>query len=353
MAKEILKKEKVYFSTGHTLLDLIVGGGEDIGYGLGYPAGVICRDWGGSSSTKTFKACELVAANYHKFKDKFRWKYVDVEHGNTIDTMRLYGFDMFPPQKKETREVLTVEDWEYDVNKFLDNLEDDERGIYVLDSLDSLSSKEMEDRKAERHNAFDKDKEFKDGTFGGASAKFLSQEMFRGLSAKLEKKNSILYIISQERDNLNAGMYAKKNRLGGGRAIGFYETVRIYSKLKTKEEQKGRTTGVLINITAEKVRHPRPFRDCFVSIMFDYGMDSLGDELDFLLDLRSPDTGELLKRSKSIEWFETGMEEMDRADLIKYIEANGKRDELKRRCIEKWENIEKSIASQRSPKYGA
>ena len=65
--KEVEKKP-LYFTTGHTLLDLVVGAGEHAGYGMGYPQGVIARDHGDSSSSKSYKATELIAANYHKYK---------------------------------------------------------------------------------------------------------------------------------------------------------------------------------------------------------------------------------------------------------------------------------------------
>lgn len=347
-----IPKRGMYFSTGSTLLDLVVGGGEKAGYGMGWEAGTIVRDWGGSSSTKTFKACELVAANYYRLKDKLKWKYADIEFGNTIDTTAMYGFELIPTNKRFREEMpSTVEEWEYDVNKFLDSLEEDECGIYILDSLDALSSKAIEERREKRHGAFDKGKEFDEGTYGMDSAKFLSQEMFRGLAAKLAEKNSLLYIISQERDNANAGMYGKKNRLGGGRAIGFYETARIYSKAKEKEETKGRAVAVLIETTAEKVRHPRPFRKCFVPIRFDYGIDDVGANIDFLFDLRSEKTGELLKIANVIQWEEDG-EKMDRQELIEYVEKNKLKKVLRQRVIDKWEEIEDSIKVERTNKYG-
>lgn len=345
-------KRGLYFSTGSTLLDLVVGGGEKAGYGMGYEAGTIVRDWGGSSSTKTFKAVEMIAANYYKYKDKFKWKYADVEFGNTIDSVGLYGFEIIPTSKMNRDEMpQTVERWEYDVNKFLDSLKGDECGVYVLDSLDALGSEALEARKEKRHIAYDKDKEFDEGTYGMDSAKFLSQEMFRGLSAKLAEKNALLYIISQERDNANAGMYGKKNRLGGGRAVGFYETARIYSKLKEKEERKGRAVGVLIETTAEKVRHPRPFRSCFIPINFTYGMDDVAANIDFLFNLRSDKTGELLKSAKSIVW-EDGKEPMSREELITFVEENKLKGELKRRVIALWEEIEDSITEVRPKKFG-
>ena len=341
--------KRIYFTSNHTLLDLAVGGGTAIGFGMGYPSGTICRDWGGSSATKSFKATELIAANAHKYGDKFKWRYCDPEHGNTIDAMTLYGIDIFGKEHTPPEEIRTVERWEWDVNNFLDSLKDDECSIYVLDSLDSISSEDMEERKEDRRKAFDKGKDFDEGTYGMTQAKFLSQEMFRGLAAKLEEKHSMLYIISQERDNVNAGIYGKKNRLGGGRAIGFYETVRIYSKLKERFEKHNRATGVLISISPEKVRHPRPFRDVFVSIHFTYGIDSVSDEVDFLYSLRSSETGALLKKADSVTWDDS--EPMTRDELIKFIHDNRLRKELKNRVIAEWERIEDEIAIRLPNKF--
>jgi hypothetical protein len=342
-------KAPIYFTTNHTLMDLVVGGGEAIGYGMGYPAGSVVRDHAGEGSSKSFKAVECIAANAYKYKDKFKWCYADIERGNTIDTQTLYGLQIIDDEHAPPKDVLTVEALECDVNRFLDSLKDDECGIYVVDSLDSLSSQEIEERKEKRRAAFEKGKDFDEGSYLGGSAKFLSQEFFRGLTAKLERKNALLYIISQERDNMNAGMYGKKYRVGGGRAVGFYESVRVQSKLIEKEERKGRAVRALISVTAEKTRHPRPYRDCYVSLVFTYGMDSLYDELCFLYDCRSDKTGELLKRSESLKWDD--QPEMGLEALVEYIGVNKLRGEVKKRVIEKWEAIEASIAIHRPPKF--
>jgi hypothetical protein len=353
----LAKKEKeadnpIYFDTGHLLLNLVTGAGEKAGYGMGIMASTIYRDHGPSGASKSFKATELIAANYYKYKDKFKWRYVDVENGNTIDTEALYGFDMMPPPSKNERPVITAEDWDYDLNKWLETLhpEDGECGVYVLDSLDSLSSNDTEERKEDRRKAYDRGKEFSDGTYGMGQAKFLSQEFFRGLTAKLKAKNAMLYIISQERESVNAGLYGPKWTVGGGKAVSFYESVRIRSVLKQKEEKEGRVVSVVVQVTAEKVRNPRPFRSCFVTIHFTHGLDSFGDEIDFLFDLRSEKTGELLKRASAIIW-DDGMEPMSKEELIKYISENKLRKELKKRVIDKWNAIEDSIVVQRPNKF--
>ena len=51
-------------------------------------------DWGDSSSSKSFKICQMIAANKKKYKDKFKYCYLDIEHGNNINTKKLYGFDI-------------------------------------------------------------------------------------------------------------------------------------------------------------------------------------------------------------------------------------------------------------------
>lgn len=344
------KKEKptIWFSTGSTLLDLVVGGGEAINFGMGYRAGDIVRDWGNTSSSKTFKLCETIAANHYKYGDKFKWVYDDVEMGNKFDSQALYGFDIIPKNPEEVVRSKTVEDLFNNVRKFALSLKPDEMGIYGLDSLDALSSEELEERKETRYNSFLKGKEFTDGTYGMAQAKFLSQEFFRGLSVFLSEHNVLLYIISQERDNVNATLYQPKNRLGGGRAITFYETVRIYSKMKQKIEVADRAIGIVVEVTAEKVRHPRPYRSCMIPIYFDYGIDDVGANIDFLYNLRTPENGKL--RNKDVlEWDEDTL--LPRDKLIEYIEANNLQEELRKRTIAKWEEIENKVRINRTKKY--
>ena len=348
--KEIVKAKPVYFTSGHTLLDMVVGAGEHAGFGMGYPAGVIARDHGDNSSSKSYKATELIAANYHKYKDKFKWRYCDVEHGNTFDTVALYGFDLFGEQEDYGRDVITVQDWDWDLNKWLDSLKPDECGIYVLDSLDALTDVDTVARKEGRRTAYDKDKEFNEGSYMLTLQKFLSQEFFRGLTAKLEAKNAMLYVISQERANISNFAFAPKTRTSNDGSLKFMETVRLVSKMKTKEERKGRAVSTVIEVKAEKVRNPRPWRSCFVTIHFTYGMDSMSDEIDFLYDLRT-DGGDLKESKKAPIKVDWDGNEMSREELIEYIPANGLRKELKKRVIAKWDDIEDSIAIKRPAKF--
>ena len=401
MAKKEKEADNVpYLSTGVTLLDLCVGGGETAGWGMGYKAGSIVRDWGDSSSSKSFKICQMIAANKRRFKDKFKYCYLDIERGNNINTQKLYGFDLHAESWKPPIDVRTAEDWYYVVVKFLESMKPDEVGAVILDSLDALSDSATEERKEERIKLAEKGKELTTGSYSMSKQKFLSDEMFKGLQADCDKKKVLLYIISQARDNIGVTQ-GPKLRVNGGNAIRFAESVRIQSKALAKDEKRGVPVSVQVYVRAEKMRHDKPFRTCQFPVVFDYGLDNIGANVDYLYDLRS-DVGNLLGRADAVCWgsgepltdesLEAFLEEnnlfddcvsalkkrysiknakkwvegqpelfekfearfgktMTRDELIAYIEENGLEKELEQRVIAKWDAFEASIASRRKQQF--
>ena len=337
---------EIRYPTGCDLLDLVVGGEKGK---LGYPSGKIINVVGDKSSGKTFLAFELIAAAHYTHKDNFRWVYDDCESGASINSKNLYGFDIIPDDPELAVRSRTVEDMSCNVRKFIRSLKKDEFGIYVVDSLDGLSSEELEEMAEERQNAFEKDKDFTKGSYQMGAAKFLSQEFFRTLTAEVEDKNCLIVLISQLRDNVGAGLYAPKSKRAGGRALDFYAHTVLWLTTLEKIEKKDRIIGVVINAETKKSKTPRPFRDCIFSILFDYGVDSIGSNLDFLYDLRGK-RGDLLKAAKAVEWDKDTI--LDRDALIKYIEHSRLQDELRKRVLDKWEAIEDDIKVDRSSKYG-
>lgn len=344
------KKEKVeieerpYFYTGSDVIDLVVGGGK-----MGFPAGKIINIVGDKSAGKSFLCCEIIAAAKHKYKDSFVWAYDDAESGFSFNTEKLYGFEIMSEDIDKRFKSKTVEDMSCNVRKFLKSISPDQVGIYVLDSLDGLSSEELEDRADKRQKAFEKDEEFSEGSYQMASAKFLSQEFFRTCTDDIQDKNCLFIVVSQLRENVGAGLYAPKFKRAGGKAMDFYCHTVLWLTTLEKIEKKGRAIGVVINAETKKSKTARPFREGTCTVLFDYGIDNIGSNLDFLFDLRGK-RGELLKSAKAIEWNE-GMEPMTRDELITYIETNKLRKELRQRVIDKWDAIEAEIAVKRPGKY--
>jgi hypothetical protein len=231
-------------------------------------------------------------------------------------------------------------------------------------------------------------------------AKYLSDTFFPGLADLIEKKNALLIIISQVRFNVDPMSFEKFTR-SGGKAMDFYcHTVlwlaNIYKMLK-----KNRAIGVRIKAKNTKSKTPRPYREVFLDLLFDYGIDNTGSNINFLFDLLTPtgiskdkDTkltwnnntdytmkqlkeflieikkekyyrkniNKVLKRTELLEWFKsdetlfTKLEKkysnkISKNELIEYIEKNELQNELKERTVAKWELIEESIKTNRKPKY--
>lgn len=388
--------EQIRFNTGCTLLDLVVGGAKNV---FGVPAGRFINIVGDKSAGKTFLSNEIIASAYHKYgSKKFKWVYDDCESGYSFDTECMYGFEIMPENPIHSR---TVEEAFCNINDFADKLKGDQFGIYVLDSLDGLTSQEQDDRAEERLKAFHAEKTFDKGTYGMGKQKYLSQEFFPQLCSIIENKNVLVIIISQIRENIDMFSFEKYSR-SGGKAMDFYAHSVIWLATAKYITKKDRKVGVVVKAKTTKSKTPRPFRECFFSFLYDYGLDDIGSNVDYLFDLRT-EKGELNTKAKAVKWegdelsledlkkfiedncysekFENSKyfdgkydkdgifdfiqskkeyrekykdsfgETMSRDELVEYIEENNLEDELRQRVVDKWEAFEDSIKSNRKKKY--
>ncbi len=393
------KPRKVeYFRTGLDLMDCIVGGGS----GMGYPMGKIVNYVGDKSSSKTFQAVDVIACAYYDYGKRFKWKFDDCESGFSFNTTKLYGFEIMPEDPKERTKSSTVEELYGNVRQFAESLKGDQVGIYVVDSLDGLTSDESDNLADERFKAHKEGKDFNQGSYKMGKAKYLSQEFFPQLAELLEDKKVLLIILSQVRQNIDPMSFEKFAR-AGGKALDFYCHTVVWLANINKVKRKERVVGVTIKAKTTKSKTPRPYREGFLSIIFDYGLDNSGTSIDFLFDLRG-DSGVLLKEANEIVWdnakpktltsvrdflievnlmeayksegYKVKLSDMleyikaeapqavkdkftkdfgttyTRDELIQYIESNNLQGELKKRTIAKWEAIEDSIKTVRGPKYG-
>jgi RecA/RadA recombinase len=403
------RRNILYFNTGNTLLDLVVGGAQNV---YGYPAGKFINIVGDKSSGKTFLATEMIAAAYHTFdKKNFRWIYDDCEAGYSFDSKAMYGFDILQDTKNST----TVEEAFVNISNFAESLKADQFGIYVLDSLDGLTSDEQDEQATDRIKAANAGKIYDRGSYQMGKPKYLSREFFPQLCSMIQDKNILVVIISQVRENIQPFSFEKYTR-SGGKAMDFYAHTVLWLATLKKINRKGKSIGVVVKAKTTKSKTPRPFRDCQFSIVFDYGVDDIGGNLDYLYELRT-DKGELTPAARSIPWGDTGTKKQSlsavkkflksvdidtgrkkpvnayeyyiktgeikmtletgldfieknglqkeydkefggtngktysRDALIEYIERSGLESELREKVIEKWECIENDIASQRKKRY--
>ncbi len=322
-----------FISTGCTLLDLVLGGG--------FAKGKIVNLVGDRSTGKTLVALEALALAVRTYGKKLVDRLNDAEGGLSFDTKKMYGFEI--DDSKEPSE--TIEDFNNDLRSSLEGLKKDQFLFYILDSFDGLSSAAEIKREEERKIAAQKGNDYKGGTYNLEKQKMLGQ-LFRTQTNRIKTKNALLLIISQVRQNITG--YGKKYYRTGGKALDHYSSQIIWLAEKEKQEKKGRVTGVTLHVKNDKNKVGLPFRECFINVLFDYGVDNISSNIDFLYDLKTAE-GKLKKdTAKELKW---GRKEMSRSSLISHIEDNDLEDELAQKVKDKWQAIEDSIASKRKSKY--
>ena len=395
-----------YFRFGCMLIDMITGGDKGV---YGVPGGRIFNLCGDKSSGKSYLCNEIIAWSHYLLGDKFKWMYADCERGYSFDTQKMYGFTIHDENSDAPE---TVEEAYYYITKFAESLKKDEFGIYVLDSLDALTSQEQDERAEERIKAIEADKEMK-GTYGMGKAKYLSQEFFPQLCKTLEDKNILLIIVSQIRDNVEFGSFEKYSR-GGGKALDFYcfmvAWLATAKKITIKDGEKDVPIGGTNKIKVTKGKVPRPFREGFYTYYYQYGIDNVTTGVDYLFDIRTKGGDISIPASKSLpwennpdkkpmegpevrqwlidnKWFDEYKESeyypsngrysiesalkyiaadknrkklfddtfalvMDRDMLIQYIYDNNLEEELNKRVEEKWEKFEDTVSQAVPNKSG-
>lgn len=278
------RQRSTYFNTGSTLIDELFGGGTD--YGI--PSGTIVNLCGDFSSGKTLLACEIIAASYHKYKDKFKWVYDDIENAMSFNSKKLWNMNIIP-EETDKNYVLsdTIENLFDNLLTFTEKLKDDEVGIYVIDSLDALLNDEINEEIESRRKMSKKGEVYDKGSYNLKSQKFLSQVFLKKVVSKIVKKNVLVIFISQLRANINAGLYGDKFTKSGGTAIDFYCSYICRLHLKEKFYSKNNlVTGICSEVKMTKSKTERPYRSAYFNASFTYGIDDTSSNVDFLYDLK-------------------------------------------------------------------
>ncbi len=308
--KEKIFKKAPYVSTGSTLLDLSLGGGDAIDKGgMGEKVGNILNVAGDSGSGKSFLVCEIIA---NARKDvlsgklaehgitKFKWVYNDVESGYNFDSMALWGFEIQPEEKSDRFSTRTIERCSSHIQDTLQKLKEDELLVYVIDSWDALGSEAEVKRNAERVAKHKKDGDYDKGTYGMDKNKFIGGSFFNPIQTLMMEKNCILILVSQLRANVGASMFEKKWRIGGEGVMRYFCDTRVMIKTADTYEENTivpetgeevtRWMGSSVVATPLKTRHSRPCRDVQYEFLFEYGLDDVPSCVDFLYNLREAKT---------------------------------------------------------------
>lgn len=309
-------------STGSTLLDLAISGGRV--HGGGIPGGIMVEIFGPSGCGKTVLLCEIAGAVQRQGGEiMFR----DPEARLNKQFARLFDLDV---DKIEYDTPNTVPE----VFKSVRDWEPEKKGTHGIfaDSLAALSTEWEQEGKDQ---------------YGMRRAKEFSEQC-RLTCRTLSERGYLMVCSNQVRQNLDAGPYGQKYKSPGGESIGFYSSLRLRcigsKKIPEKKTIKGkehsRVIGVETEIEVFKSSVWKPYRKAPLYILFDYGIDDVRSNLQFLKTMTGESQyildGEKLGKSMN--------------DAIAAIEEDNREQELKEAVIETWTELEKKFSIERKPK---
>jgi RecA/RadA recombinase len=316
--------------TGSTLLNCACSDYYHGGYGIGKLVNLI----GDSSSGKTLLALNTFAemCMYKKWDD-YRLIYDDVEAALEFNLDYIFGAEVGPRIEMDIVSD-TIQDFYANVLKAL---RDERPFIYVLDSLDALTSKEELDR---ADDIVSPKKEA--GSYKTEKAKLLS-EILRVTAREIKTREAVVIIVSQTRDNLGYGFTSKTR--SGGRALKFYSTHEMWLSIKEPFRRRKEEIGIHSNVKLSKNKLTGKKRNVDVHIYDDYGVDDITPNIDFLVDqgLWSKDKLTILADSLNIKG--------TKDTLIKEIEAKGLEREVQKLVGAQWKVKEQALRLNRKRRY--
>jgi RecA/RadA recombinase len=322
--------------TGSTLLNCACSDYHTGGYGVGKLTNLI----GDSSSGKTLLALTAFAemSMFTKWDD-YRMIYDDVEAALEFNVNYLFGVDI--GHRIETNVVSdTIQDFYANILKAL---KDDRPFVYILDSLDALTSVEEQDRAMKMAGLKKQSpKEAQTGSYKVEKPKLVG-EILRVTTREIKSQEAVVIIISQTRDNLGFGFTSKTR--SGGRALKFYATHEMWLSIKEPFKSKKREIGVRANAKISKNKLTGKRRDVDIPIYNDYGVDDISANVDFLVDegfwLQEKNT--ILANNLNLK----GTKET----IVKGIEDQRLEGEVQKMVGAQWKTIEEDLRLNRKRRY--
>lgn len=310
--------------TGCVLLDCVLGGG--------WARGRISNIVGDKSVGKSLLAIEA-CANFAALEPKGKIFYREAEAA--FDEPYATGLGLPVKQVDFGPDGLgtvwdTVEDIFEDLDQKLslcDSL--GVPGLYIIDSLDALSSRAELARKPG------------EASFGLEKQKVLGM-LFRQLTRRISAADMCVVVISQVRDKIGV-VFGEKHTRTGGKALDFYASQILWlSHLQKLTRTVGgikRATGVRIKAQCKKNKVGLPLRDCEFVLRFGYGVEDVEAAVDWLIEAKALDRLNL--KEKDVDAY------LARAASLEGTERLEFNKELRRVFIDVWRDVEKRFAPTR------
>lgn len=329
--------------TGLTLLNLACSENPFGGYALG---GIVTIP-GASSSGKTFLALTSLAeaALLSRF-DKYQLIHDDAEERRAFDLPFLFGKEI------ASRIVDPPNGISPGIQQFEANVLSLAKAgtpfIYILDSFDSLTSDEELEKEMRKALAMAKSEEAAKkiaGSYGTEKAKIAGQTL-RIINNKLKESNSILIILQQLRQKLNAPPFSDPYCTAGGEAPFFYSNhqIRMYKGKDIKRSKLVVGSEAIAKLKKNSITGK--LREASFSIYTDYGVDDIGSCVNFLIDEDYWKKNGRNIKAPELEW---------NGNYAEFLSAIGEQEdmykELVRTVARYWRERERKVETKRPSKY--
>ncbi len=313
-------------STGSTLLDLAITGGRQRGGGI--PGGIMVEIFGPSQSGKTVMLSQIAGIIQGMGGEVM---FHDPEGRLNKQFAKLFKLEI---EELEYNKPDTVPEVFRAVRKWEPKNSNAVNAIFT-DSLAALSTDlEMKEDKGDQ--------------MGARRAKEFSQE-FRRTCRLLVDKNFLMVCSNQIRDNI--GGIGSRYVSTGGRAMEHYPSLRLktqfafknakmWKTVTIKEKEIKKVVGVNIEVEVFKSSVWKPYGVAPVTIIFDYGIDDIRQNLQYIKTYTGA-TRYVLGNENLGKGISTAIAAIEKAEL---------EEDLREEVIDLWEDIESKFASNRKPK---
>lgn len=317
---KLRKKEKFDFantvSTGSTVLDLNISGGRRKWGGI--PSGMIMEAYGPEGSGKTALLAEICASAQARGGEA---KFADPESRLDQEYAKIYNMalpkdDYYMPDTVEEMFGI-VRDWT-PANTEVVN-------VMGTDSIAALST-ELELEKGDKMGM----KRAKDFSAG-----------FRIISRHI-KKNGILMVCTNQ---VREGDHGEVTP--GGRAVRFYSSLRLriamiqplVKSTKVYNKKVDKVVGIESAVYVKKSTVDAPYRECKIYIVFNYGIDDILGNLQYIKDITNDSMYDAIDHKYQSKW-----------QAIAHIEQNKYENKLRNKVFDLWHEVEEKFKFDRQLK---
>jgi RecA/RadA recombinase len=316
--------------------------------GGGFPWGKNTNIVGDRSAGKTILTCDILVKAKTKYGKKLKHEYDDAENGFSFPIEVTGGVHI---RDQEDYRSDTVEELKDNMAKRIDELGDNEKLIYVVDTVEGLASEEELNLEEVNRKLRAKGEETK-GSYKGQKAAHMNELLKR---KDLQQPNVMPIFVSQTRDKIGISFGSVKTR-HCEKALEYYCAIILYLRVakelfKTIDSKKYQI-GAIIEIAIKKNKVIGSRFKPLIIMRDGIGIDEVDTNVCFLFDLINGkfEIKEQLKgtgtdskgKPKGIEF--NKVEFKSRTKLIEYIEENDLEPELERLVTEKWAGIMAKLA---------